>query len=199
MVKREIAGVARLKYSGSEEDWRPTVKFITDWHKVVEQVFLESKKIKPQLFFRLGDVAYATDEKLDGQWCSHFEVSGYLGLLRHRNLGGGVSFTEECPNPWTDGQCLALAIVRPYLWFNPETKEYESGHLYLDVAVPLGRLSMEDTQSALGFACVELESNYNKMLAHEYPGSHIYFKLQNDELAYSYSVSPTGEDYFSDN
>ena len=167
-----ISGGMRTKYRGSEEDFAPTVGFVNEWRKKTEEEL-------PRCAIRIGDVNYATDEKIDGVRTAHYEFSTCYGIAEYSNYGGGfVSISE----------CLGADVILPYNWLNPETAGYEPGYVSVQVVAPLGRNSMLGMTEKLVQAADLLQFGYNHMIDAEYEGSRNELIERNAEAEFSTRV-----------
>ena len=181
----EIRYGARTKYRGSEEDWAPTKKFVEEW--IERQVAKRPKGAKlPRCFVLVRDVNYATDEKIDGVRTAHYEISTYFGTMQYQNIGGGVVFTRENPDPWMNRECITVDMILPYDWYNPEAKVMEPGYIQIQLAAPRGEyaVNLGDMEELLSLAH-ELEQGYNHMIDTEYEGSRNILTARNDEAEFS--------------
>jgi hypothetical protein len=180
LAKYEISGGIRTSYRGSEEDWKPTKEFIEAWQK-------ESSYYLPKCHLRIADVNYSTDEKVNGLRIAHYEFETYFGMIQYKNIGGGVVFTRENPDPWiNNSQCLSVDMILPYNWFNPELKSIEPGYIHVQLTAPGTGLYVAEKLICYAH---KLEYGYNRMIDTEYKGSRNELVTKNEDAIFSVTVS----------
>lgn len=179
MEKYEISGGARTWYRGSEEDWKPTKRFIEAWRE-------GSSDRLPKCHVRIADVNYATDQKIDGLRTAHYEFETYFGMIRYKNFGGGVVFTRENPDPWINYECLSVDMILPYNWFNPELKSIEPGYIHVQLTAPGTGLYVAENLICYAH---KLEHGYNHMIDTEYKGSRNELVTKNEDAVFSVTIS----------
>ena len=192
MEKHEVSEGALTSYRGSEEDWKPTKKFIESWRD-------ELRNTLRMCHIRIRDVNYATDPKVDGKRIAHYEFETYYGILQYRNIGGGLIQTRENPRPWFESNpCLSVNMIRPYIWFNPECTAREYGYMEIYLEIPTDRRypeSMPDTAKMLIEYTKQLEFGYIHMIDTEYAGSSTELVARNEDAKFSITISLSDQYY----